>query len=135
MLSLNLPAFDAKIAARNGKNVIFDIIRRRYVALTPEEWVPQALMANEVQVQLNGTKKRCDTVLYRRDLTARMIVEYKAPEIEITQKVFDQITRYNMVLKVDYLIVSNGLQHYCCRIDYEHNSYTFLQDIPEYQNL
>ena len=65
-------------------------------------------MANEVQVQLNGTKKRCDTVLYRRDLTARMIVEYKAPEIEITQKVFDQITRYNMVLKVDYLIVSNG---------------------------
>ena len=87
-----------------------------------------------VQVQLNGTK-RCDTVLYRRDLTARMIVEYKAPEIEITQKVFDQITRYNMVLKVDYLIVSNGLQHYCCRIDYEHNSYTFLQDIPEYQNL
>ena len=96
---------------------------------------PQALMANEVQVQLNGTKKRCDTVLYRRDLTARMIVEYKAPEIEITQKVFDQITRYNMVLKVDYLIVSNGLQHYCCRIDYEHNSYTFLQDIPEYQNL
>ena len=120
MLSLNLPAFDAKIAARNGKNVIFDIIRRRYVALTPEEWVrqhfvhfllahkgyPQALMANEVQVQLNGTKKRCDTVLYRRDLTARMIVEYKAPEIEITQKVFDQITRYNMVLKVDYLIVS-----------------------------
>ena len=108
--------------------------------LTPEEWVrcifvhfllahkgyPQALMANEVQVQLNGTKKRCDTVLYRRDLTARMIVEYKAPEIEITQKVFDQITRYNMVLKVDYLIVSNGLQHYCCRIDYEHNSYTFF---------
>ena len=149
MLSLILPAFDAKIAARNGKNVIFDVIRRRYVALTPEEWVrqhfvhfllahkgyPQARMANEVQVQLNGTKKRCDTVLYRRDLTARMIVEYKAPEIEITQKVFDQITRYNMVLKVDYLIVSNGLQHYCCRIDYEHNSYTFLQDIPEYQNL
>ena len=105
MLSLNLPAFDAKIAARNGKNVIFDVIRRRYVALTPEEWVrqhfvhfllahkgyPQALMANEVQVQLNGTKKRCDTVLYRRDLTARMIVEYKAPEIEITQKVFDPL--------------------------------------------
>ena len=77
---------------------------------------PQALMANEVQVQLNGTKKRCDTVLYRRDLTARMIVEYKAPEVEITQKVFDQITRYNMVLKVDYLIVSNGIRHYCCRM-------------------
>ena len=121
MFSLNLPAFEAKIITRDGKRSIFDVIRRRYVALTPEEWVrqhfvhflmthkgyPQALMANEVQVQLNGTKKRCDTVLYRRDLTARMIVEYKAPEVEITQKVFDQITRYNMVLKVDYLIVSN----------------------------
>lgn len=149
MLSLNLPAFDVKVAERDGRTVIFDAIRRRYVALTPEEWVrqhfvhfllehkgyPQALMANEVQVLLNGTKKRCDTVLYRRDLTARMIVEYKAPDVEITQKVFDQITRYNMVLKVDYLIVSNGLQHYCCCINYEKNSYTFLQDIPMYGDL
>ncbi|MDO4165275.1 MAG: type I restriction enzyme HsdR N-terminal domain-containing protein [Bacteroides sp.] len=149
MLSLNLPTFDAKIATRNGKNVIFDVIRRRYVALTPEEWVrqhfvhylfahkgyPQALMANEVQLHLNGTKKRCDTVLYKRDLTAKMIVEYKAPDVEITQKVFDQITRYNIVLRVDYLVVSNGLQHYCCRMDYERNSYTFLKDIPDYQDL
>ena len=149
MLSLNLPVFDAKVVNREGKPVIFDVIRRRYVALTPEEWVrqhfvhfllnhkgyPQALMANEVQVQLNGTKKRCDTVLYRRDLKARMIVEYKAPDIEITQAVFNQITRYNMVLKVDYLVVSNGLQHYCCRMDYEKNSYTFLPDIPDYQLL
>lgn len=149
MLSLNLPVFDAKIAVRNGKKVIFDVIRRRYVALTPEEWVrqhfvhflltykgyPQALMANEVQLQLNGTKKRCDTVLYWRDLTARMIVEYKAPEVEITQAVFDQITRYNMVLKVDYLVVSNGMRHYCCRMDYERNSYTFLKDIPDYSSL
>lgn len=149
MLSLNLPVFDAKIAVRDGKRVIFDCIRRRYVALTPEEWVrqhfvhflterkgyPQALMANEIQVLLNGTKKRCDTVLYRRDLSARMIIEYKAPSIEITQRVFDQITRYNMVLKVDYLIVSNGLQHYCCRIDYDRNSYQFLPEIPDYQDL
>lgn len=149
MLTLNLPAFPIKVDNRDGRAVVFDVIRRRYVALTPEEWVrqhfvhfllehkgyPQALLANEVQVQLNGTKKRCDTVLYRRDLTARMIIEYKAPEIVITQKVFDQITRYNMVLKVDYLIVSNGLQHYCCRIDYEQNSYTFLEDIPMYTDL
>lgn len=149
MFSLNLPAFDARIITKDGKKNIFDAIRRRYVALTPEEWVrqhfvrflithkgyPQALMANEVQVQLNGTKKRCDTVLYRRDLTARMIIEYKAPEVEITQKVFDQITRYNMVLKVDYLIVSNGIRHYCCRIDYERNSYVFLRDIPDYASL
>lgn len=149
MLPLNLPAFDAKITVRDGKNVIFDEIRRRYVALTPEEWVrqhfihylivhkgyPKALLANEVQVTLNGTKKRCDTVLYRRDLTARMIVEYKAPDIEITQAVFDQIMRYNMVLRVDYLVVSNGRQHFCCRLDYERNSYCFLEEIPEYVSL
>lgn len=149
MMALNLPPFDAKVAVKDGKRVIFDVIRRKYVALTPEEWVrqhfvhfltehkgyPQALLANEVQVQLNGTRKRCDTVLYRRDLTARMIVEYKAPEVVITQKVFDQITRYNMVLHVDYLIVSNGLQHYCCRMDYESNSYSFLKEIPEYNSL
>ena len=149
MFRLNLPDYEIKIKEKDGRPHIFDFLRRRFVALTPEEWVrqhfvhfllmykgyPQALMANEVQVQLNGTKKRCDTVLYRRDLTARMIVEYKAPDVEITQKVFDQITRYNMVLKVDYLIVSNGLSHYCCRMDYERNSYTFLQDIPDYDNL
>ncbi len=149
MLSLNLPIFEKKIAVRDGKQVIFDIIRRRYVALTPEEWVrqhfvhfliehkgyPSALLANEVQVQLNGTRKRCDTVLYRRDLTARMIVEYKRPNVEITQQVFDQITRYNMVLRVDYLIVSNGISHYCCRMDYDTNSYTFLRDIPDYVQL
>ena len=119
------------------------------MVLTPEEWVrqhfvhylleqkgyPQALMANEVQVVLNGRRRRCDTVLYRRDLTARMIIEYKKPEVEITQAVFDQITRYNMVLRVDYLIVSNGMQHYCCRIDYEKGSYYFLPEIPDYHQL
>ena len=146
MFALNLPAFDVRITQRNGKNVIFDVIRRRYVALTPEEWVrqhfthfllkekgyPQGLLANEVQINLNGTRKRCDTVLYNRDLTARMIVEYKAPTVEITQAVFDQITRYNMVLKVDYLIVSNGLNHYCCRMDYANQTYVFLPGIPHY---
>ena len=149
MLALNLPPYSFKISNKEGKKYIFDVLRKKYVALTPEEWVrqhfvhfllvhkgyPQALMANEVQVQLNGTKKRCDTVLYRRDLTARMIVEYKAPSVEITQAVFDQITRYNMVLKVDYLVVSNGLRHYCCRIDYARNTYYFLPDIPRYADL
>ena len=149
MLLLNLPAFDAKITKKDGKNVIFDIIRRRYVALTPEEWVrqhfihylieqkgyPRSLMANEVQLNLNGTKKRCDTVLYRRDLTAQMIIEYKAPEVEITQAVFDQIGRYNLVLRVDYLIVSNGRRHFCCRMDYAQNRYLFLKEIPSYDSL
>ena len=149
MQALNLPPFDAKIDTKEGKHFILDVIRRRYVALTPEEWVrqhfvhylitykgfPRTLMANEVQLSLNGTKKRCDTVLYKRDLTAQMIVEYKAPDVKITQAVFDQIGRYNLVLHVDYLVVSNGLSHYCCRMDYEHNSYRFLTDIPAYQAL
>ena len=149
MLSLNLPAYDTKITTRNGKNVIFDIIRRRYVTLTPEEWVrqhfvhflithkgyPSAFMANEVLLHLNGTRKRCDTVLYKTDLSARMIIEYKAPHVEITQDVFDQITRYNIVLKVDYLIVSNGIDHYCCKLDYGNSRYTFLKDIPDYASL
>ena len=149
MLPLNLPSFPFKLQQQNGKNVIFDALRKKYVALTPEEWVrqhfirfltdykgyPKGLLANEVQLVLNGTKKRCDTVLFNKDLSARMIVEYKAPHLEITQAVFDQITRYNMVLKVDYLIVSNGINHYCCRIDYNTMSYTFLPEIPDYQSL
>ena len=149
MLPLNLPSYPVKIQVQNGKNVIFDPLRRKFVALTPEEWVrqhfvnllteikgyPKVLLANEVQLNLNGTKKRCDTVLFDKNLQARMIVEYKAPHVEITQNVFDQITRYNMVLKVEYLIVSNGINHYCCRIDYTTMKYTFLPDIPAYGEL
>lgn len=149
MLLLNLPKYETKITIRDGKRVIFDVLRRRYVALTPEEWVrqhfihylieckgyPIALMTNEVLLNLNGTKKRCDTVLYRRDLSSRMIIEYKAPHIEITQDVFNQISRYNLVLRVDYLIVSNGLKHYCCKMDYINQTYVFLEDIPVYTDL
>ena len=149
MLSLNLPPYATKIAVRDGKNSIWDIIRRKYVALTPEEWVrqhfvhflvehkgyPVSLLANEVALTLKGTSRRCDTVLYDRTLSPRMIIEYKAPHIPITQKVFDQISRYNLVFRVDYLIVSNGLSHYCFRMDYDHQSYEFLKDVPEYREL
>lgn len=149
MLLLNLPVFETKIVNRDGKKLIFDILRKRYVALTPEEWVrqhfihflishkgyPPGLLANEVLLNLNGTRKRCDTVLYKKDLSAGMIIEYKSPDIKITQNVFDQITRYNFVLKVDYLIVSNGINHYCCQMDYFNQQYSFLKDIPSYSDL
>jgi predicted type IV restriction endonuclease len=149
MLALNLPTFELKMKDDGTKKSIFDVIRRKYVALTPEEWVrqhfvhylmeqlgyPQELLANEVEVSLNGMSRRCDTVLYNRDLEARMIVEYKAPSIPITQNVFNQIMRYNMVLHVDYLVVSNGIDHYCCKMDYSTNSYTFLTEIPKYEAL
>lgn len=149
MLSLNLPHYSYKVVTKEGKNYIFDDLRKKYVALTPEEWVrqhfvhfltdwkgyPKGLLANEIQINLNGTKKRCDTVLYGRDLKARMIVEYKSPSVEITQAVFDQITRYNIVLKVEYLIVSNGMSHYCCKVNYTDGTYSFLPDIPTYDML
>ena len=149
MYELNLPKYGIKIANENGHQTIFDVLRRKYVALTPEEWVrqhfvhylidhkgyPQALMANEIQLAIGNKKLRCDSVLYDRLLRPRMIIEYKAPTVSITQKVFDQITVYNMLLHVDYLIVSNGMKHYCCKMDYDNQKYLFLEDIPDYQNL
>ena len=160
MLPLNLPKFSVKVTEKAGKPSIWDPVRRKFVALTPEEWVrqhfvnylvteknyPQELLANEVAVKLNGTSKRCDTVAYNRFLicdtviyrqtgTPFVIIEYKAPHIEITSAVFDQIVRYNMVLHVKYLTVSNGIRHFCCKIDYEKQTYAFLEDIPEYNLL
>ncbi len=128
---------------------IYDTLRRKYVKLTPEEWVrqhfvhmlverkgyPGALMANEVALKVGEKRLRADTVLYDSRLRPRMIIEYKAPHVAITQAVFDQIATYNLLLRVDYLVVSNGLSHYCCRMDYENRQYRYLQDIPLYAEL
>lgn len=146
---LNLPPCDIRISEKEGKRLVFDVLRKCHVALTPEEWVrqhfvhyllnhkgyPQTLMSNEVAITLNGTKRRCDTVVYDNSLRPRVIIEYKASSVKITQEVFAQIARYNLTLKVDYLIVSNGLQHYCCKMDYDNKNYTFLQEIPEYEKI
>lgn len=149
MYRLNLPQYEIKITKRNVKPYILDTLRRKYVSLTPEEWVrqhfvhfliehkgyPQALLANEVELRAGDKRLRCDSVLYNREAQPVMIIEYKAPTIALTQRVFDQISVYNMLLHVDYLVVSNGLQHYCCRMDYANNTYTFLTDIPDYGDL
>ena len=149
MFALNLPQYAIKVTKRNGRDYIFDDLRRKYVALTPEEWVrqhfvhypldhkgyPAALMGNEIAITLNGMNRRCDTVVYDKALKPRMIIEYKAPTVKITKEVFAQISRYNLILKVDYLIVSNGLQHYCCKMDYTNNTFTFLHEIPEYDKI
>ena len=149
-MQLNLPTYPFNIKAKpNGSKVIFDTLRRRFVTLTPEEWVrqhfvrflvdekgfPAALMANEVSLTQNGIKRRCDTLVADATGNPLVIVEYKAPHIEISQNTFDQIVRYNMVLHASYLIVSNGLNHYCCRINYADDSYVFLNDIPSYSDL
>ena len=149
MIPLNLPDFNIKLAGTPNRPIILDILRRKYVALTPEEWVrqhfihflinykkyPATLLANEVELKVGQKRLRADTILYSKDLKPLMILEYKAPHITITQKTFDQISVYNMLLHVDYLIVSNGRQHYCCKMDYNNKKYLFLEDIPEYQNI
>lgn len=123
---------------------VFDPLRAKYVALTPEEYVrqhftawmtehfgyPGSLMKNEVSLKLNDTSRRCDTVVFRNDGSPVVIVEYKAPTVAITQDVFDQIARYNIVLRARFLIVSNGLRHFCCEMDYEKDTYRFLPNIP-----
>ena len=149
MSELNLPPFEQKIQMRDGHPAIFDILRRKYVALTPEEWVrqhfvhyltehkgyPPTLLANEVELRIGEKRLRCDTVLYTRELQPRMIIEYKASTVTITQRVFDQIASYNLMLQADYLVVSNGLQHYCYKLDKEHQKFLFLEQIPNYENL
>ena len=92
-------------------------------------------MANEIGITLNGTSRRCDTVVFDRTGKPLVIVEYKAPSVTVSQRTFDQIARYNMVLQARYLIVSNGLRHYCCRIDYAHRQYCFIPEIPAYTEL
>ena len=149
MQQLNLPPYEIKIRETDGRRTILDILRRKYVALTPDEWVrqhfvhflieqkgyPATLLANEVQLNVGNKLLRADSVLYGSDLHPRMIIEYKAPTVSITQKVFDQISVYNMLLKVDYLVVSNGINHYVCKMNYENQKYFFLREIPEYKDL
>lgn len=150
MQTLNLPTCELKIRDQKGIAQIFDFLRRRYLRLTPEEWVrqhfthylvehknfPSALLANEVTINVGGVARRCDSVLYHRvGSRPRVIVEYKAPHIQITQAVFQQIYSYNSVLHADYLIVSNGLVHYCCHVDYEKMQVNYLRDIPSYEEL
>ena len=141
---LNLPPVDLRIKMDGKILKVLDPIRSKYVALTPEEYVrqhftawmtdylgyPASLMSNEVSLKLNNTTRRCDTVVFRNDGSHAVIIEYKAPTVAITQSVFDQIARYNMVLRSRFLIVSNGLRHFCCEMDYEKETYRFLPHIP-----
>lgn len=149
MPRLNLPQFAPRLSATGGRQRIWDPLRHRYVALTPEEWVrqhfvsflvgslgyPATLMANEVGIGLNGMSRRCDSVVYDTRLHPLMILEYKRPGVKIAQRVFSQISRYNLAMRVDYLVVSNGLQHYCCKMDYEQQTYTFIDNIPRWEEI
>ena len=147
--NLKLPPFELKISEQDGKTVVWDPVRKRWTAFTPEENVRQGFVsylvnhkgypishiANEQAIELNGMSRRCDSVIYDKAGRPKVIVEYKRPTVTISQKVFDQIARYNLVLHVDYLIVSNGLKHYCVKMEYPAGKYVFLQDIPSYSDL
>jgi len=149
MTSLNLPVAELKIKKQTGKDYVFDRLRKLFVRLTPEEYVrqqfvsflivhkgyPSGRMANEIEIVLGNVKKRCDTVLYDDFLQPLMIIEYKSPSTVISQKTFDQIARYNLVLQVPWLIISNGIRHFCCRMDKEKKDYVFVNEIPEYDEI
>ncbi|MHB9056624.1 MAG: type I restriction enzyme HsdR N-terminal domain-containing protein [Paludibacteraceae bacterium] len=149
MLQLNLPTYQFHIKQSEKKYSILDMFRKRYVKLTPEEWVrqnflrflveekgfPAALIAVEKQLNINGMKKRCDAVFYNIHAIPQIIIEFKAPNIPLNQVVFDQVAVYNAKLKVQYFMVSNGMEHYCCRVNTESASYEFYEEIPEYDQI
>ena len=148
---LNLPSFELKtrICSETGAEEVFDTQRKKYVRLTPEEWVrqhfvchlihtlgfPQGRIGNEIPIRVGRMEKRCDTVVYDKTGHPAVIVEYKAPTVPLTQKVFDQIVRYNFALQVDYLMVSNGLHHYCCRLNHQLNRFEFLPELPRWEQI
>jgi hypothetical protein len=143
---LNLPSFGLKIKEENGIYYIFDQIRKKYLVLTPEEWVrqhlihflievkkyPRSLMKLEGGLKLNSLQKRSDILLFNKNGKKIILVECKAPAVKITQDTFDQIARYNFVHKVEWLLVSNGIEHFCCRIDYDKKTYSFVEELPDY---
>jgi len=149
MIALNLPTYSFKIKSDGVKRYIFDFIRKKYIVLTPEEWVrqnfimylvnekkfPPGLIAVEMGVKINKLSQRSDLVLFNSKAEAIVVVECKAAYVKITQIVFDQIARYNMKLRVKYLIVTNGIKHFCCCMDYDTNTYAFLKEIPCFNDV
>jgi len=149
MKSLNLPPVQFRIRQQGDKKQVFDVVRKKYVALTPEEWVrqhfihflmdqkhyPAGLVAVEMPVAVNGLKQRADVVVYNRKGRPVVVVECKAPSVSVSKAVFDQAARYNMQLQVDYLIVTNGLQHYCAHLNGTGNDYQMMADFPDFDQI
>jgi hypothetical protein len=146
MQELNFPSYAFRLKSSENKTLIFDIIRKKYVVLTPEEWVrqhvlrflleeknyPASLIAVERQLKIHTRTKRTDIVVYNTQGTPEVLIECKAPSVKITQDAFDQIARYNLTANASYLMVTNGLSHFFCQIDAENETYVFLKDIPAY---
>ncbi len=149
MHDLNLPSFPLKIIKKEGKELVFDIFRKRYVILSPEEWVrqhflwwlkthkgfPASLIIVEASLQYNRMQKRADAIVFGPERKPVMIIECKSAEQKITQDVFDQIARYNYPFGVPVLAVTNGLEHYCCVRDTRAGKWRFLDEVPDYSFL
>lgn len=146
MIKLNFPTYSFRFKNSENKVSIFDAIRKKFVILQPEEWVrqhcvqylievknyPKSLINVEKELKVNDLKKRYDIVVFNPDGTIHLIVECKAPKIKINQAAFDQVARYNLVLNATFLMVTNGINHYYCAMDFEAERYHFLEDIPNY---
>ena len=146
MQKLNFPSCAFKLKSSENKTLIFDIVRKKYVIVTPEEWVrqhvvhfllkeknyPISLIAVEKQLKINKMVKRTDIFVYNKQGTPEILIECKAPSVKITQTTFDQIARYNLSANSNFLMVTNGLAHYFCQIDTDKETYIFLEDIPSY---
>lgn len=146
MQKLNFPSYSFRFKNSQNKIAVFDDLRKKFIILTPEEWVrqhcvkflqaeknyPLSLINVEKQLKIAGLTKRYDIVVFEPDGNIQLIVECKAPSVKITQDTFDQIARYNLSLKANYLMVTNGLEHFFCQMDYENENYVFLKQLPEY---
>jgi hypothetical protein len=148
MQQLNFPSYSFRFKNSENKPYIFDEIRKKFVVLTPEEWVRQHVVRYlidnkkysksfinvEKLVKVNGINKRYDIVVFDSKGNIFLLIECKAPEVPISQKTFDQIAQYNLVLKASYLMVTNGLNHYFCQMDFENEKYSFLSALPDFKN-
>jgi len=147
MQQLDFPNYNFRFKNSENKVAIFDEIRKKFIILTPEEWVrqhvvhflilekkyPKSLINVEKSLKINGLTKRYDVVVYKNDGSILILVECKSTSIKISQTVFDQIARYNLTLNAEYLMVSNGLNHYYSKMDFENERYDFLKELPDYQ--
>ncbi len=148
MQNLNFPSYSFRLKNSENNTHIFDVIRKKFVVLQPEEWVrqhcvqylvqeknyPISLINVEKVILINGLKKRYDIVVFNPDGSLAVVVECKAPKVQISQSVFDQIARYNLTLKASYLMVTNGLNHYFCTMNHHLESFEFLETLPNYNN-
>ncbi|HCQ12647.1 type I restriction enzyme HsdR N-terminal domain-containing protein [Flavobacterium sp.] len=146
MQKLNFPTFTFRFKNSENKVAIFDEIRKKFIILTPEEWVrqhvtqyllqekkyPKSYINVEKLIKINDLTKRYDLVVFQPNGALFLLVECKAPEVKITQQTFDQIARYNLTLKAKYLMVTNGLNHYFCEMDFENEKYVFLEQLPDF---